>query len=65
MPDPNSVVFKRWPALVFCQTPIDVAVDLVPKATNPASIKKIDVGTYEMCFNVAAGEAAEEKTTIQ
>ncbi len=58
MPDLGSVVFKRWPALVFCQTPIDVALDLAPKLGDPASIKKIDVRTYEMCASVAAVEAA-------
>ena len=57
-PDVGSVVFKRWPALVFCQTPIDVALDLAPKFGDPASIQKIDVSTYEMCVNIAAGETA-------
>ena len=58
MPDLGSIVFKRWPALVFCQTPIDVALDLAPKFGDPASIKKIDVSTYEMCASIAAVKAA-------
>ena len=57
-PDLGSIVFKRWPALVFCQTPIDVALELAPKIGDPASIEKIDIGTYEMCVNIAAGETA-------
>ncbi|WP_419911268.1 MmgE/PrpD family protein [Hoeflea sp.] len=57
-PDLASVVFKRWPALVFCQTPIDVALDLAPKIGDPASIDKIEVSTYDMCVNIAAGETA-------
>jgi 2-methylcitrate dehydratase len=60
MPDLGSVVFKRWPALVFCQTPIDVALDLAPKVGDPASIAKIDVKTYEMAANIGAGEGAWE-----
>ncbi|MEM9685032.1 MAG: MmgE/PrpD family protein, partial [Pseudomonadota bacterium] len=57
-PDLGSVVFKRWPALVFCQTPIDVALDLVPKIGDLSTIDKIDVRTYKMCVNIAAGETA-------
>ena len=57
-PDLASVVFKRWPALVFCQTPIDVALDLAPKIGDPASIEKINVSTYAMCNDIAAGETA-------
>jgi 2-methylcitrate dehydratase len=58
MPDLGSVVFKRRPALVFCQTPIDVALDLALKVGDPASIEKIDVKTYEMAANVGAGGGA-------
>ena len=58
VPDLGSIVFKRWPALVFCQTPIDVALDLAPKVGDPASIETIEVGTYAMCVNIAAGETA-------
>ncbi|MCR9087357.1 MAG: MmgE/PrpD family protein [Rhodobacteraceae bacterium] len=57
-PDLGSVVFKRWPALVFCQTPIDVALDLAPRIGDPSSIEKIDVRTYEMCVNIGADETA-------
>ncbi|MDP5220079.1 MmgE/PrpD family protein [Ruegeria sp. 2205SS24-7] len=57
-PDLESVVFKRWPALVFCQTPIDVALDLVARIGDPKSIQRIDVSTYDMCVSIAAGETA-------
>ncbi|MCV0424448.1 MAG: MmgE/PrpD family protein [Roseibium sp.] len=57
-PDLSTVVFKRWPALVFCQTPIDAALELAPKIGDPASIDKIKVSTYAMCVNIGAGETA-------
>ncbi|MEM9212460.1 MAG: MmgE/PrpD family protein, partial [Pseudomonadota bacterium] len=57
-PDLKSVVFKRWPALVFCQTPIDVALELAPQIQDLNAIRQIDVKTYEMCVSIAAGDTA-------
>lgn len=30
-PDLDRIIFKRWPALVFCQTPIDTALGLASR----------------------------------
>ena len=58
MPDIRSVVFKRWPALVFCQTPIDVALDIAPKIKDASSIARVNVKTYKMAADVGAGKTA-------
>ena len=58
MPDLASVVFKRWPALVFCQTPIDVAMDLLDRIEDPAAIESVEVKTYGMAASLAGGPAS-------
>lgn len=58
LPDLSSIVFKRWPALVFCQTPIDVAIDLSTEIESPTSIDCIKVETFKTAMNNAATESA-------
>lgn len=53
-PDLTKIIFKRWPALVFCQTPIDVASDLSGKILDPRAIASVDVKTYEVAFRNGA-----------
>jgi len=53
-PDLGTITFKRWQALVFCQTPIDVALDLAPQmAGDPASIRTVEAWTYDMALRQA------------
>jgi 2-methylcitrate dehydratase len=47
LPDLSRIVFKRWPSLVFCQTPIDVALDISEKIDNPYAIDKIEVQSFQ------------------
>lgn len=57
-PDLETIVFKRWPALVFCQTPIDVALGLQDRIDDPRSIQSVRVDTYEVAHrNGATSEA--------
>jgi 2-methylcitrate dehydratase len=58
MPDIGTVIFKRWPALVFCQTPIDVAIDIAQKIEDPMSIDNVQVYIYKKAIDVAAIESA-------
>ncbi|WP_084600698.1 MmgE/PrpD family protein [Methanolacinia paynteri] len=58
LPDLGSIVFKRWPALVFCQTPIDVAIDLSGEIGSPGDIDRIEVQTYGQAIRNAATEGA-------
>jgi len=55
IPDLQTITFKRWQALVFCQTAIDVALDLSPKFTryDLATIDSVDVWTYAMALKQA------------
>ena len=39
----ERIIFKRWPALVFCQTPIDVAIDLAAKIPDATAIGSVAV----------------------
>ncbi|MFH1081263.1 MAG: MmgE/PrpD family protein, partial [Pseudomonadota bacterium] len=57
-PDQTRIIFKRWPALVFCQTPIDVAMDLSPKIKDKSTIQSVLVKTYEVAFRNGAIPAA-------
>jgi 2-methylcitrate dehydratase len=52
-PDLERIIFKRWPALVFFQTPIDVALDLAAKGIDPQSVTSVEVRTY--AFAIANG----------
>jgi 2-methylcitrate dehydratase len=53
-PDLMRIIFKRWPALVFCQTPIDVALDISPKITDRNAIQSVLVKTHEVAFRNGA-----------
>ncbi len=53
-PDLSKIIFKRWPALVFCQTPIDVASDLSGKILGPRTIASVNVRTYQNAFRNGA-----------
>lgn len=57
-PDLGTIVFKRWPALVFCQTPIDVALSLQGKIDDPRSIQRVRVDTYEVACRNGATDGA-------
>jgi 2-methylcitrate dehydratase len=62
-PDLTRIIFKRWPALVFCQTPIDVALDLSPKIKDKSTIQSVLVKTYEVAFRNGAIPAAYHPTS--
>jgi 2-methylcitrate dehydratase len=53
-PDLASIAFKRWPALVFCQTPIDAAVDISGRIGDHHKSEKVEVHTYDKAFREAA-----------
>ena len=53
-PDLGSIIFKRWPALVFCQTPIDAAVELSYRIGDHDRIAKVEVQTYKKAITEAA-----------
>lgn len=57
-PDLTSVVFKRWPALVFCQTPIDVALDAADKVNDLGSIDNVKVYTCKKAIETAGTESS-------
>lgn len=57
-PDLDRIIFKRWPALVFCQTPIDVALDLAAEIDDPGAIETIAVSTYEVAARNGATDEA-------
>jgi 2-methylcitrate dehydratase len=62
-PDLTRIIFKRWPALVFCQTPIDVALDISPKIKDKNAIQSILVKTYEVAFRNGALPTAYHPTS--
>jgi 2-methylcitrate dehydratase len=53
-PDLASITFKRWPALVFCQTPIDAAVDISGRVGDHSRIEKVEVHVYDKAIREAA-----------
>lgn len=53
-PDLKRIIFKRWPALVFCQTPIDVALALAPQINDQKAVASVLVKTYEVAFRNGA-----------
>ena len=57
-PDLGRIIFKRWPALVFCQTPIDVALDLSARIADKRAIEAVTVRTYEIAYRNGALESA-------
>lgn len=58
LPALGSIIFKRWPALVFCQTPIDVAVDIAGQIEDPRDIEHVEVYTYRKAIEEAALETS-------
>lgn len=58
-PELGAIVFKRWPALVFCQTPIDVALALQERIDDPRSIAEVVVSTFELAYRNGAIEGAQ------
>ena len=50
LPDLGRIIFKRWPALVFCQTPIDVSLDLSAQIPDKKAIESVTVKTYEVAY---------------
>jgi 2-methylcitrate dehydratase len=59
----ERIIFKRWPALVFCQTPIDVAIDVATKIPDKNAIRSISVKTYAVAARNGATAAAWHPTT--
>jgi len=59
LPDLQSIIFKQWPALVFCQTPIDVACNIAGKIENPANIERVVVHTHHKTMEEAVQESPE------
>ncbi|MCH0558140.1 MmgE/PrpD family protein [Streptomyces sp. MUM 16J] len=57
-PDLTQIIFKRWPALFFCQTPIDVAQELLPKIARADDIRTVEVETYERAVRNGLTESA-------
>ncbi len=57
-PDLGRIVFKRWQALVFCQTAIDAALELHARlaALETAQVQRVQLWTYQMAL-VQAGTA--------
>ncbi len=58
-PDLKRIIFKRWPALVFVQTPIDVAIAISGEIGDHRMIEHVHVETYRKAIEEAAvSEAA-------
>jgi 2-methylcitrate dehydratase len=62
-PDLERIIFKQWTALVFCQTPIDVALELSPKIEDKSTIKSVLVNTYEVAYRNGALPTAHHPTS--
>ncbi len=58
LPDLGSIIFKRWPALVFCQTPIDVAVEIANRIDDHRTIDRVEVQIYKKAIQEAAIESS-------
>ena len=63
LPDLGRIIFKRWSALVFCQTPIDVALDLSSKIKDKNAIESVIVKTYDVAFRNGALPTAHHPTS--
>lgn len=63
VPDIGAVVFKRWPALVFCQTPIDVAIEAGQKITDTRQIEKIEIRSYAKAIEVGGIPSSYKPTS--
>lgn len=53
-PDLTTIIFKRWPALVFCQTPIDAAVEISHRVGDHTRIDTVEVHIYDKAIKEAA-----------
>lgn len=53
-PDLKRIIFKRWPALVFMQTPIDTAIALVGNIDDHKMIEQVRVETYRKVIEESA-----------
>lgn len=58
-PDLNRIIFKRWPALFYCQTPIDVARDLSSNISEASDIRQVKVETYDRALRNGATSSAD------
>ena len=58
LPNLKSIIFKQWPALVFCQTPIDVAVEIAQKIDDHQTIDHVEVQIYSKAIEEAAIESS-------
>jgi len=61
-PDLGAIIFKQWPAMVFCSTPIDVALEIAHKIDDYQSIDKIQVLIYKKAKEVAGLESSYHPT---
>jgi len=53
-PDLQKIIYKRWPGLVFCQTPIDLARKFTDKLPDPKAIASVDIYTYAVAIRNGA-----------
>jgi len=58
LPDLSRIIFKRWPALVFCQTPIDVALDFCHEIKDVNDIQTIEIQTYKEAIDNGATKSS-------
>ena len=58
----GAIAFKQWPVMVFCSTPIDVALEIAHKIDDYQSIDKIQVLTYKKAKEVAGLESSYHPT---
>ena len=58
VPDLGSIIFKQWPVMVFCSTPIDVALEIAHKIDDYQSIDKIQVLIYKLAKERAGLESS-------
>ncbi|MBN0047579.1 MmgE/PrpD family protein [Streptomyces actuosus] len=57
-PDLTRIIFKRWPALFYCQTPIDVALELSSGFDGADDIRAVTVETYGRAIRNGATASA-------
>lgn len=63
LPDLGSIIIKRWPALVFCQTPIDVALNIAGAIGNPDDIVHVEVQTFALAMANGATDSSYNPNT--
>ncbi|WP_028569415.1 MmgE/PrpD family protein [Salinispora tropica] len=62
-PDLRTIIFKRWPALFYCQTPIDVARELSSRIGDVTDIRQVKVETYDRALRNGATPSADNPTS--